>query len=385
MARLISIGGGAAAYTALMFVVYDKTRSAKWVSAALFFTWGAAGLLTPIGGMIADRFDRKRVMITSDLLGAACFFGLALIHEPALLIAVAFVSAVAETPFWPASSAAIPNIAGEEHLSQANAWLTGSRNLGVMLGPVVGGAMVASLGAGWIFLVNAITFVFSAGLVASVRAPFRSEEAGEYMSGLRVGLRFLLHEKVLLTIMVAWIVLVLGMGMCIVADLPLVYSYGAGSVGYGVLIACWGGGAVLGTVSGHWMNARNEGLFLFFGTVVMAVGTALVFFSPWLAVAVSFILVAGIGDAATVVAEEGIRQRRTPDVIRSRVISLSAAGWEVSFAFAVVLGGFVVDWLGAKAAYGVAGLLGGVAALILLPVLRTTRREAAAAEPPRAA
>ena len=385
VSRVISIGGGAAAYAALMFVIYERTGSPFWLSATLLLTFGAEGLLGPIGGLVGDRFNRKWVMVWSDLAGAACFFALALAHEPHLLLAIAFISAVAETPFWSASSAAIPCIAGEENLSRANALLTASRNLGVMLGPVLGGVMVASFGPGWVFVVNAVTFLFSAALVASVDAPFRSEESEEHMPGLWVGFRFLIHEKVLLTIMIAWTVLVLGMGMCMVADLPLVHSFGEGSVGYGVLIACWGGGAVLGTVTGRWMNARNEGLFLFAGTVVMAVGTALVFVSPWFAMAVSSVLIAGVGDAATVVAEEGIRQRRTPDAIRSRVISLSAAGWEISFAISVVVGGFAVEWIGAKAVYGVAGLLGGVAVLILLPVLRIARREAAVSQPPDAA
>src|SRR6266545_4494836 len=76
-ARLISITGGAAAYTALMFTVYERTRSPAWLSATLVLTFGVTGLLAPIAGAIGDRFDRRRVMIVSDLAGVAAFAGMA--------------------------------------------------------------------------------------------------------------------------------------------------------------------------------------------------------------------------------------------------------------------------------------------------------------------
>ena len=82
VARLISITGGAAAYTALMLTMYERTGSPTWLSATLLLTFGVSGFFSPIGGIIADRFDRKAVMIASDLLGAACFVAMALSHDP---------------------------------------------------------------------------------------------------------------------------------------------------------------------------------------------------------------------------------------------------------------------------------------------------------------
>ena len=73
LARLISITGGAAAFAALNFTVYERTGSAAWLSASLLLTFGVAGVFAPLGGVLGDRFDRKRVMIASDLAGAACY------------------------------------------------------------------------------------------------------------------------------------------------------------------------------------------------------------------------------------------------------------------------------------------------------------------------
>ena len=100
LARLISITGGAAAFAALNFTVYERTGSAAWLSASLLLTFGVAGVFAPLGGVLGDRFDRRKVMIASDLAGAACYAAMAFAHEPWLLIAVGFVAAVVETPFW---------------------------------------------------------------------------------------------------------------------------------------------------------------------------------------------------------------------------------------------------------------------------------------------
>ena len=105
LARLISITGGAAAFAALNFTVYERTGSAAWLSASLLLTFGVSGVFAPLGGMLGDRFNRKRVMIASDLAGAACFLALAFVHEPVLLLALGFVAAVVEAPFWSASDA----------------------------------------------------------------------------------------------------------------------------------------------------------------------------------------------------------------------------------------------------------------------------------------
>ena len=378
-ARAISIGGGAAAFAALMYVVFDKTGSAKWVAATLFFTFGVSGLMSPIGGLIADRFDRKWVMIWSDLAGAACFVVMAFLHDPALLIAVAFIAALAETPFWSASSGAIPNIATPEDLSKANALLVASRNLGLMLGPVIGGVMVASLGAQWVFLFNAATFVFSAALVWTVRANFQEERDEEQATkGLRVGFSYLAHEPVLRTILAAWSGMVLGMGMSMVADLPLVKSFVPDSValGYGALIACWGGGALIGTIFGRWMNARNEGYYIVYGTAVIALGTAATALAPGFVIALAGVLIAGIGDSSTIVADESILQRRTPDEIRSRVASVSQALWQIALAISYIFGGIVVGYLGPQGMYGVGAIMGAIATVVLIPILGIMRKEA---------
>ncbi len=372
VARVISIAGGSAAYTALMFRVFELTGSPAWLSATLFLTFGVSGFVAPVGGVLGDRYDRRSVMIVSDLLGVACFGGMALVAADARwLLALAFASAVVEAPFWSASGAAIPNLVAQEDLSWANGLVSLGRNAGIMIGPAVGGLLVASIGAGWVFALNALTFAVSAGLVATVRGRFSGERDGaREHRGLRAGFVFIARDPVLRTMVLAWIVLVLGMGMVMVADVPLVEAFHAGASGYGLLITCWGAGSVIGSLGGRWLNERKEPRALFLGTLLVGLTTAAIAVSPWFTPILVLALLSGLGDAVVLVAEQGIQQRRTPDSVRSRVLSASDAVVTVSFAVSLALAGVVLRTVGPQRVYAIGGATALAAAAVLVPVLR---------------
>ncbi len=375
-ARLISITGGAAAYTALMYTIYERTGSATWLSATLLLTFGVAGVFAPLGGALGDRFDRKKVMVVSDLLGAACFGAMAFLHDPAWLLGAAFCSAIVEQPFWSSSAAAIPNLVDDEdHLAWANGLVALGRNTGIMVGPAIGGVLVGAIGPGWVFGVNAVSFVFSAVLVWSVRARFAEDRAeAEEHRGLRAGFVFLARDRVLRTIVFAWTALVLGMGFVMVADVPLVEHFGAGSLGYGLLIGTWGAGSVLGSLAGRKLTEEKEPRALFLGMALIALSTGAVAVSPWFAPILVMSLLSGFGDAVTMVAEQGIQQRRTPDAVRSRVVSAAEAIITVAFALSLAGAGPVLEALGPQNVYAIGGATALAGSAVLLPVLRGERR-----------
>ncbi len=375
LARLISLTGGAAAFAALNFTIYDRTHSPAWLSASLLLTFGVGGLFAPLGGALGDRFDRRRVMIASDLAGMVCFGAMAFVRDPGVLLAIGFVTAVVESPFWSASAAAIPNLVAEQDLAWANGLVQMGGNAGIMLGPAIGGAVLAATGPGPVFAANAVSFAISAALVATVHGRF-SEEPGAHADehrGLRAGFVFIARDRVLRTIVLAWVVFVLGLGMVMVADVPLAELFGTGATGYGLIFAAWGAGSVLGSLSGRWLNERTELPALVVGTVVIAVTTAGVSVSPWFALVLGLVLLAGIADALTMVAETGIQQRRTPDAVRSRVSAASEAVIHLALAGGFVLGGPALQALGPRGVYAVGGGLGLVGATVLLPILRGGR------------
>jgi MFS family permease len=376
--RIISITGGAAAYAALNFTIFERTGSASWVAVSLLLTFGVTGFVGPPAGALGDRFDRRKVLIASDLAGAACFAMMALSSEPAWLLPWAFLSAVAEAPFWSASEAAIPNVAGPELTTWANSLLNASKLAGIAVGPALGGALLAVTTPGVVFGVNAVSFVVSAAIIVSVHARFKAEPGEDEFHGLRAGFRFLRHDRVLRTLLFAWVVFISGMGMSMVADAPLAAVFDAGSFGFGLLITAWGGGSALGSLFAKNMREGSEGTWLVItGAVIAATGIG-VGVSPWFPMAVGMLFVMGLADGMTIVAETNLRQRRAPDAVRSRVSAAFTGVMHLMLAFAYIVAAFVVPWIGPKATYAVGGLTAGLAVFVLLRMKRYLELDEAA-------
>jgi MFS family permease len=378
VARIISITGGAAAYTALMFSIFQRTHSAAWLSATLLLTFGITGFVGLFAGTLGDRYDRRTVMIVSDVLGAVFFFCMGLAHAPALLLAFAFLSAVVEVPFWSASAAAIPNlISRQEDLPWANSMVAMAKNAGITIGPALGGVALGAIGAQGVFFANAISFLVSAYLVSTVHDSFAGERSEEeqHHHGVKAGVRFLVRDRVLRTMSFAWIVLVLGIGMGMVADVPLAESFHAGSIGFGLIVTGWGAGSVIGSFGGRYLKERTEPWALVLGVTTIAVAAVLIGVSPWFSPIIALVVVFGIGDSFCLVAEQGIRQRRTPDPLRSRVMAASEATWQFMLPVSYLLAGVALGAVGPQGVYALGGIGAFLAALLLIPVLVQARRD----------
>jgi MFS family permease len=372
--RLISVTGGAAAYTALNFTVWDRTHSPGMQALSLLLTFGVAGLLGPLGGALGDRFDRRRVMIVSEAVAAAFFAAMVFADAPAVLIALAFGSAIAELPFFSASRAAIPNLVErEEDIAWANSLVTVGVHAGIAVGPLVGGLVVASFGASWVFAANAVSFVISLLLTISVRGrfsdPARAEHDEEHV-GVMAGVRFLFREPVLRRMSLAWLVFVIGMGMGMVADAPIAESFGTGAAGFGFLIAAWGSGSVVGSAAGRWMTARTEPVWMVIGAAFITITALGVGLAPWFWLVLVSLFVMGMSDGLTIVAENGIMQRRTPDAVRSRAMAAFEALLSLGLFFAYLLAIPALRALRPQHVYLLGGIGACIATIVLLPMLQ---------------
>ncbi len=398
-ARLISITGGAAAYVGLTFAIYERTRSPGWVAATLLLTFGASGFVGPFAGILGDRFDRRTVMIWSDLAGAACFGAMAFASDPVILLGVAFVSAVVEAPFVSSSAAAIPNLVeSEEDLGWANSLVQMGKFAGISLGPALGGILYERIGLGGALGLNAASFVVSAMLVSTVHGRFNEadpagagldhegarDEAGPRRErGLRPGLAFIRRDAVLRRLTLAWVFLTLGLGMSMVADAPLAEDvFDVGAIGFSLIVAGWGIGSVIGSFLGRFLTPRTEGHAIVWGTVLIAVGGGGMGLSPIFWPVVAFGLLMGIGDSVGLIADQSIRQRRTPDAIRSRVMAVSDGAWQLALGVAFLIAGPVLALVGPQGTYSIGGAAAAITAVALLPMLRRDAERAPPASPP---
>jgi MFS family permease len=385
-ARLISLTGSGAAFAALAYIIYRLTGgSSAWVSLTLLATLGVEGFAQPLVSWLGDRTDRRRLLVASDLLSAVGFVVLATMRTPGQLVVVACATAIVASPVFAVASAAIPNLVGEDDLSWANGQIALGRNVGNLVGPVLGGGIVALLASGnhpmaselhaagaWVFAFNAATFVLSAWLVGSTSGRFNDERVGETEHrGIRAGFRFVLGDRVLRAILLAWVVMLMGAGLILVAEVSLADSFGTGSLGYGLLTALWGGGAAVGAIlAGRVLNARREGRAFTLSIFAASVGLFLVAASPWWIVVLVLMAGLGLSDGFGNVAEQGIIQRRTPDAVRSRVGGAIEAAALLALALSFAFGGFVVDAFGPRSAYLIGGVAALLASLVLLGPLR---------------
>src|SRR5438552_4086251 len=103
-ARVVSVTGSEAAWIALLVAIYADTHSTVWMSAGLFVGVAASGIFSPLLGALGDRMDRRRLMIGSELAAAVVAAGMAAVtHSPLALVALAFLSEAAQSPYFSAS------------------------------------------------------------------------------------------------------------------------------------------------------------------------------------------------------------------------------------------------------------------------------------------
>lgn len=380
-ARLVSLLGTGAANVALLITMFETTNSAAWVSATLVATHGVQVFFGLFTAGLGDRLDRRRLMIGCEVAGSACYLAMVFLPAPGPLLAVALLGAIVASPFHSSSAAAIPNLVGREDLSWANSMVSAGRNLGMTLGPVLGGLLAATLGAGSVFAWNALSFLASALVIWTVRGRFSGERPNLHdHRGVQAGLVFLWRDNLLRVLLLAEAALVFGLGLIQVARVPLVESFGLGSVALGVLDALWGAGLLIGSIAGRRLKADREPVTFVIGLAGVAVATAAVGLSPWFAPIIGFNLCIGLADALDLIAGQSIRQRRTPDVVLGRVIAANSSMCVLAQMAGYGASGLLVPHVGAQGIYLVSSaVVAGSAGLCF----RTIRRARPAPGVPR--
>jgi MFS family permease len=372
LGRLISVAGTDASAIAIGWALYEQTHSAQWLSLSLLITIGGSSLLAPLGGKLGDRVDRRRLMIACEVVSAAVFASLIVLHSPAALLAASVIATASGALYGPAAGAAIAQLAGDKDLSWANGQLATGGNIGRTAGRLAAGVLVAALGVGAVFALDAVTFALSAALTASVRLPFgRVIDAGrERLRGGAVG--ELLRHPVLRPLAASACVSTFVTSFSMTAEVPLALELGAGAVGLGLLAAGWGLGMVAGSYyGGRALHVDNEATGVLVGRLMMAAGIGLTALAPTLGPAVAAYVAGGLGGGFMGVASQSLILRRTPEHMRARMLASLDMVRNASFGVGVLLAGLVVGALGPRPVYA---LVGGGVLLGCLPLLALVRR-----------
>jgi predicted MFS family arabinose efflux permease len=235
---------------ALLALVFERTGSSALLGATTAARMLPFVLLGPLGGVLADRLDRRALMIGSDLARALCMAALAVVAvtgAPILLApALAALSTAAGAAYPPCVLALIPRLAGDEDLPAANAARTTIMNACIVVGPVLGAALLLVGPAAVAFAVNGATFLAGAAAVAALpRTALRRPEAGAEHAGVLAGWNALRGYPDALPLVGAHVVASAAYGALTVLFELLSERLGLGAAGYGYLVAALGVGAVL--------------------------------------------------------------------------------------------------------------------------------------------
>jgi MFS family permease len=388
--QLVSLIGRQITTVAVPYQVYTMTGSPVLVGLL-----GVAQVVPLIsvslgGGSIADRVDRRRLLLVTQALLALCSLALllgALAHPPVVFVfaVVALASSVAALDS-PTRTAMVPNLVSPERLAGALSLNIAMFQTTLVAGPALGGIVIAHLGLAGAYLVDVASFAASMLAVWLLPAqPPRSTAREPMIAALRRGFAFIRRRRVILgTYAMDLSAMIFGLPRAVFPVLAAT-TFHSGAQGLGYLYAAPGVGAVLAALSSGWLSRSTRlGRVVVVSIAVWAVAIIAFGFVTALWIGLLWLAVAGAADSISAVCRNTIQQTLTPDELRGRLT--------VTYFMVVVGGPFIGDFeaglvAGTTSAQvsvvsgGVLSLIGLVAAAVAFPQVWNYRGRATDAPP----
>lgn len=367
---------------ALPLLVLQMTGSALGTAAVYALEYAPYVVFSLVGGVTADRFDRRRLMVTSDLL-SALLVGLlaALVWTGTQQVWMVFLGAVllgAVRPFYhPAFQALIPRLLPDAELPRANARVQMVESLLGFMGPVLGASVVVALGITSSLFLDTVSFVLSASAVAGIRIPrvVVAKVKTRILDDLRAGYAYLKRDRVILSGSV--VMAFSNVGLYMVEANFFFYLVGLrhmGALAVGVVLGAAGVGSVVGAAVAPRIVARVRAGPLVIGSLTGAgLATALLVPARSLAAIAVAWGVVGVFTMLVVVTWFTLRQRTIPSELFGRVVGFSRMLAFVTIPPASIAGGALLGLTHSLAALAAvaAAVQVGVALIGWLTALRT--------------
>ncbi len=367
---LASSVGTLLAAVALAIDVKQRTNSGSWVGAVLIVDFLPAILVGLTLGPLLDRFERRKLMIASDLLRAAVFAALPFATSAAMIVGLALVAGLGTGFFRPAVYAGVPNLVPDHLLESANALLQGVENAAWAIGPLLGGVLTAAWGPHAAYWINAVSFLVSALLVARIPARLLQSTLAlthGHWTDLKEGFSFVLHSRPLLAVLGAWGIAGIALGAVNVSEVFLAQNtLHGGDFGYGLLYAAIGTGLVGGSVwSALLVDRLGIGRAYGLSLAGMAVGFGLGAVSTDIWMAAACCVIAGLGNGAAIVCNALLVQRGTRDELRGRSLTFVMSATWGTIGIGIVLAGAIMGpgdgrwvWFASAVTFAVAAVVG---------------------------
>jgi MFS family permease len=387
LASLQSSFGNAIGYVALLLLAFDRFHSAWAVSLVLLADFLPAIALAPLFGAFADRFARRALCVSADVLRCAACVGLSFAGSFATILGLALVVGAGTALYHPAAKSALAGLAAP-HGDTAMGALVTVWSAASVAGPALAALLLLGLSPSALLLVDAATFLVSA-LVLSRLPLDRAEEAAApqrvevevevpVAHGVRAGVRAARAVDGLSAVVGTGVAATLAFSLMNVAE-PLLATeeLDAGGVGFAVLVCLFGVGSTLGTLRGRadlahlvWSLAGG-GLLLCASALAQSLPVAAITF-----------LGTGLFAGAAMSSDHQLVARLAPAAIRGRVFGLKDSLDAIAFCTAFAGGGLLASLTDSRVVFGFSGGGALLAAAVAAAALRHTRVRRAASQRP---
>jgi MFS family permease len=383
IAQCISVGGDTFTFLSLAIRIndlYTDPRESVWVLGAVLISFALPQLLLGIfAGTVVDRFDRRRIMIVSDVLRALlvpCFILLRTPNDLPWIMVLGFLVASTSAFFNPARTALIPALVKDEDLLSANGWIQVGQTIARLAGPILAGIVIARWGTDVSFLIDAASFVVSGALVFFITGVITHVEPAEVKEhsaweDLKQGAKFATHSRLLQGIVLGAAFAMLGLGAINVLLVPFLNRVlGAAADAIGGLMSAQALGMLLGGLLLGILGKRMPPVFTAIASLTLF-GIAGIFFglAPSFTFALLVVPFVGLVIPPLTGSMQTLLQRGVEKSMIGRASSFVEMSMGTANLISMGAAGWLGSWLGLQETFVMGGglmILGAMASGMLL-------------------
>jgi predicted MFS family arabinose efflux permease len=346
------------------WLVYDLTKDPFYLGLDLFLGQLPIILFSLVGGVFADRLDRRKMLLGSQYIQMVCAFVLAALfftHRVKIweILSLSFVVGLGQSFGGPAYSALLPTLVPAEDLANAIAMNSIQFNLARVLGPALGGLAYATFGATWCFALNGVSYlavIVSLLLIQVKFVPAKSQEP--ILKSMNEGIRFIRQREGLSAlVLLAFITTLLGFSLT--GFLPVIVGtiFHQGPKTYQLLLICSGAGSIVGALLvAASERLKGQGYIALLTLMGLGVATAGFALSKWLPLSCALIFVSGAFVMASASLMLSLVQLIVADQMRGRVMSVYSLAFRAGIPLGSLALGKIIPVVGVSSAIAGSGI-----------------------------
>ena len=360
------------------WLIYDLTRNPFYLGLDLFLGQLPIMLFSLVGGVFADRLDRRKMLLASQYIQMACAFLLAVLfatHTVKVwhILTLSFMVGVGQSFGGPAYSALLPTLVASEDLANAVSMNSIQFNLARIIGPTLGGLAYTLFGATWCFTLNGISYIAVIVSLIAIKVQFVAPRTNtSVLKSMAEGMRFI-RDREGLTPLVALAFCTTLFGFSLTGFLPAIVQtiFHKGPETYELLLVFSGAGSICGALIVAAMERlKGQGRLAVLALVALGTATAGFATSRWLPLSCALIFLAGAAVMASASLMLSLVQLIVADSMRGRVMSVYNLAFRAGMPLGALVLGKLIPVLGISVAIAAFGISLVAVASIFLVVMR---------------